>query len=196
MEIFTLIIFIVAGYLIGSIPTGYILAKKFRQIDIRRVGSGNIGATNVARILGKRFGLLTLAGDFLKAFIFVFIVRKLFDSSPFLYLASLSVLAGNCHSIFLKFSGGKGGATTFGVFFGLTPFASLITVAIYILLLKITKISAIGTLSSTFLLPILISIFHPPHYIPLACIFTATVWIKHRQNIKRLLKGEERKLAF
>jgi glycerol-3-phosphate acyltransferase PlsY len=179
---------------VGSIPTGFIIANRFAGINIQDYGSGNIGATNMTRILGKKLGILTLLGDGLKAFFYTVSIKYFYpEARIILCLGALAVLLGNCFSLFLHFKGGKGGVTTYGVFLALTPWA-IISVIAYIIMLVRFKNSALGTLTSEFILPWVIFFFLPgseikAYYLGLSVCFLIIVWARHSSNIKELLRG-------
>lgn len=193
------IFLIVLGYIIGSIPTGYLIAKYFGKINIKEHGSGNIGATNITRIMGKKYGVFTLLGDGIKAILYILFVKYILkhlypgDGKTYLFLiciVSLAILLGNCYSVFLGFDGGKGGVTTYGIFLPLTPMPSIIAIFSYAVLARFTKRSAAGTLASVIVLPIAIYLLTEqdvlPYYFTLALIFLVIVWIRHKKNIREL----------
>lgn len=178
------------GYIIGSIPTGYLIAKA-KGINIKEEGSGNIGATNMTRVFGKRYGALTLILDGLKALLYMMLVKKFIsgDNNYILHITGLLILIGNCFSLFLKFDGGKGGVTTYGVFLAIAPISALISIASYVLIGKLVNISAAGTLSSVVILPFTIYFLYPDKTLTaLAIIFAVIVWIRHKSNIKAIIE--------
>lgn len=194
-------ILVLLGYLIGSVPTGWIIAKYVYQIDIKKEGSGNIGATNLTRVIGKRAGTYTLLGDGLKALIFMLILRYLIykdwmtdeNEAIWLFICGLAVLVGNCFSVFMKFNGGKGGTTTYGVFLALAPLPAITSIMIYAVALIFLRVSAIGTLSSTILLWVWIYSYYLPSFqkeylIYLSLCFALVVWIRHIPNIRKMIK--------
>ena len=186
------ILYILFCYLVGSIPTGLLVAKAWKSpVDIRSGGSGNIGATNVARLLGKKAGAITLLGDVFKGFL-VIILAKLFfpDFTYTICLSALAVLLGNCFSIFLGFTGGKGVAVTFGIFFALSPLIALIAVAIYAGVIYLTKVSAVGSLAAMASLLVMMpfSGLNALYYL-LTLLIVALVGYRHKSNIRELLKS-------
>jgi len=184
----------VMAFLIGSIPFGIIIAK-FKGVDLKKVGSGNIGATNVLRSLGKTPAIFTLLGDILKGTIAVALAR-FFNISVFQEgLIGLASVVGHNFSIFLGFKGGKGVATSFGVLFIYSPMVGLLTAIIWLLVVIISRYSSLGALLSFALLPFNMIIFDVKEKIPIAILLTLFVFIRHISNINRLIKGEERKIG-
>jgi acyl phosphate:glycerol-3-phosphate acyltransferase len=184
---------VLAGYLAGSLPTGVIVARA-RGIDIRAAGSGNIGATNVARTLGKPLGALVLALDALKGFLPVFLMATRLPDG-WLALVGLAAILGHVFPVWLRFRGGKGVATGLGVFAALAPLPALAAVAAYVLVVATSRISSLGSLTatSTLLVGMLLSRHSPPQ-IALALAVWLLIVIRHRENIRRLLRREERKV--
>ena len=141
------------SYLVGSIPFGVVLAKA-QRVDIRKQGSGNIGATNVARVLGKKSGLLTLAGDVSKGLLVVFGAGQIYDKPLMIALAGLMVFLGHLYSIFLKFQGGKGVATSLGLFSYIMPWATLCAVGVFASCLWISGYVSMGSMMAAISLPL------------------------------------------
>jgi glycerol-3-phosphate acyltransferase PlsY len=194
--VFIYILLIIASYFIGAIPTGVVFAKMFSGRDIRREGSGNIGATNVTRVLGKKLGILTLAGDLLKGFFPVWIGFNLFSSLPVACLMGLAAFLGHLFPIYLGFVGGKGVATALGVFLCLSPVAILIEMVIFATVVGIWKYVSLGSLSAAATLPpLLIIIGSPKPVVLLSIVCALLIWIKHSSNIQRLLNGTEHKFG-
>ena len=183
----------IVSYLIGSIPFGVLLAR-MQNLNIREYGSGNIGATNVARVMGKKAGLLTLLGDVLKGFIVVFGVGTFHKTPMLIALAGLMVFLGHLYSIFLKFKGGKGIATSLGLFSYLMPWATLYTVGVFSVCLWISGYVSMGSIMAAISLP-LFAIFLklPLPYIYLALIVGLFTLQRHYSNILRLIEGNEAK---
>ncbi|MEI6153016.1 MAG: glycerol-3-phosphate 1-O-acyltransferase PlsY [Deltaproteobacteria bacterium] len=188
------ILWIVIAYLIGSIPVGIILAKT-RGADPRKAGSGNIGATNVMRTAGKTLGILTLAGDILKGLIPT--TLALYSKQPAFVVAAIgfATFAGHLFPLFLKFRGGKGVATAAGVYLAISPLAILINVVIFILVLLKWRFVSLGSLVGTGLMPLaLLALNKPNEYVYLSWIVGILIFIKHKDNIRRLLDGKENKV--
>jgi glycerol-3-phosphate acyltransferase PlsY len=195
----------VAAYLLGSIPTGYLVAKA-RGIDIRTVGSGNIGATNAMRALGKPAGIFVLLMDALKGYaacawlssgaIAVFAL-PLDQQENVRILAGITAVLGHNFTCWLKFKGGKGIATTGGVYLALAPWAVLIGVAAFFLAVLVTRYVSIGSIVAAVALPAAVWIL-PPHNLLLGIVTTALgvmAIYKHRGNIQRLMAGTESRLG-
>ena len=196
------ILFYVAAYLIGGIPFGLLLAKKFAHVDIRSSGSGSIGATNVLRVvkekdpkLAKKLGIATLVFDALKGAVLLLIAKYLFDM-PTNTLWSIAVLAitGHCFSPFLKFQGGKGVATAIGSVLVLAPIEGLIGLATWLAVGKTLKISSMASLSGV-LAAVGASFFVNPQlpHAPFVLI-GFIIFYKHIPNILRVIKGEEKRV--
>lgn len=189
---------LVAGFLCGSIPFGVLFAR-LRGIDLQKTGSGNIGATNAARALGKKIGVVVLLCDAGKAIVPIVVARHLFAGLPHLdwLLAALGfgAVAGHLFPPWLRFRGGKGVATGLGVFATLTPVPTAIAVALWILAYLATRVSSVGSLLAVTALPIASALLHePPAFTVLAlALYPLIVW-KHRGNIQRLLHRQETKV--
>jgi acyl phosphate:glycerol-3-phosphate acyltransferase len=182
-----------ASYLIGSIPFGVVMARA-QNLNIREHGSGNIGATNVARVMGKKAGLLTLFGDVLKGVIVVFGATSLYEKPQLIALAGLMVFLGHLYSIFLKFEGGKGVATSLGLFLYIMPWATLCAAGIFSIFLWISGYVSIGSIMAAISLPLFAIFFKLPlPYIYLAGIVSFLTLQRHYVNILRLIEGTEAK---
>jgi glycerol-3-phosphate acyltransferase PlsY len=189
----TILILIIA-FVLGSIPFGIIIAKA-KGVDLKKVGSGNIGATNVLRSLGKGPALLTLLGDIFKGTLAV-AIAKYFGEGPILEgIVGLSAILGHNFSIFLRFRGGKGVATSFGVLSIYSPQTALFTFIIWLMVVIFTKYSSVGALVSFGILPITILVFDKKDKLFSSILITVLILIRHKDNIKRLLKGNERKIG-
>ena len=181
------------AYLCGSIPFGVLLAKT-QNMDIREHGSGNIGATNVARTMGKKAGLITLAGDVLKGSLVVFIVSQWFENTMVISLAGLAVFLGHLFSIFLKFKGGKGVATGLGVLSFAMPLSTLCSAGVFAICLKVSGFVSLSSILAAISLPLLGIFFKMPlPYIYLSTIVALFTLQKHHDNIVRLTQGTEAK---
>ena len=185
---------IICAFVMGSIPVGVIVAKT-KGIDLKKIGSGNIGATNVLRSLGKGPAALTLFGDMLKGALAV-ALGKYFGLGTFYQgLIGLSAILGHNFSLFLGFRGGKGVATSLGVFLLYSPQTALITFIIWIVVVLTTKYSSLGALISFGLLPLTIILLDSKDKLPVAVLVTLFILIRHTDNIRRLIKGTERKIG-
>lgn len=183
------------AYVLGSIPTG-LLVGRARGVDIRAIGSGNIGATNVARGLGRKWAALVLVADALKGFVPVFLARHLGAgvSPAAVALVGLSAVVGHMFTIFLRGHGGKGVATSLGVAFGLSPPLALLALAVYALAVAITRRSSVGSLLGMWSFPLLATALGgvAPEFVALSIVTAALVTFRHRDNLRRLWRGEER----
>ena len=181
------------AYLCGSIPFGMLISKT-QNIDIREHGSGNIGATNVTRVIGKKLGFITLIGDVLKGWIIVFLASQWFEKPILIALAGFVVFFGHLYSIFLRFKGGKGVATGLGIFSFIMPLPTLFSSGIFILSLKLSGYVSLSSILAAISLPILGIFFKIPlPYIYLASIVGLFTLQKHHENIIRIVQGTEAK---
>jgi len=190
---YALLIVVAAAYLIGSIPTGLLLGKAY-GIDVRKEGSGNIGATNLYRTLGRKVGIITLIGDCLKGLIPVLLVT--FSSLPAEYAAwvGLAAFCGHVFSIFLKFKGGKGVATALGVFLALAPLAVVIAIALFAVLMFIWRYVSLGSIAAAAAMPLAVyCLGGTGRLTAVTGIIALIVIARHHENIGRLLSGTERK---
>lgn len=194
-------LFLVAiAYLSGSVPYGLLLTRKLTGVDVRTIGSGNIGATNAARAGGRGLGLLVLALDVGKAVVPVLAARALLRGAPaadlWLTAVACAAFAGHVYPVWLRFHGGKGVATGLGIFVVLAPWAALAGLTAYALVYGTTRTSSLGSLTGTVLCcATTFLLWGPRSPIPWAGLFIALVVIwRHRENIRRLLRGEEKKL--
>jgi len=190
------IILLIAAFVLGSIPFGIITAK-VKGIDLKKVGSGNIGATNVLRSLGKWPAVITLLGDILKGTLAVAIGKYSGVEPLYEGLIGIAAILGHNFSIFLGFKGGKGVATSLGVLLMYTPLAALVTLIIWIGVVLFTKYSSLGAIVSFALLPLNIMLFdfQDKTKIIISILISLFIIIRHKDNIKRLMKGTERKIG-
>ncbi|NQU95252.1 MAG: glycerol-3-phosphate 1-O-acyltransferase PlsY [Candidatus Omnitrophica bacterium] len=200
----SLIISLTLAYLIGSIPTSYIFAKALKKIDIREHGSGNVGATNVFRTVGKIPGIIVLLIDVAKGVVAVSLLSEVFLSNWtgvilglefYKILLGMCAIAGHVFSVFLRFKGGKGIATTGGVLIALAPGTLLACLAIWIIVFAVFRIVSIASIIASLSLPIFAVIFYRSFYFVIFCVILCLASVyKHKANIKRLLRGEEKRL--
>jgi len=191
------LLLIIFGYLFGSIPFGYLISK-LNGVDIRKVGSGNIGGTNVIRALGKKWGLLTGILDVLKGVIPVFLAVKFLPFDWQIALVAIFPVLGHIFPIWLNFKGGKGVATAAGVLFVLLGWQnSLILILVWLLILAILQIMSLTNLLLVASLPLIFwfTSFPLAYFILSLALFVLISWA-HRENIRRLKKGEESKFKF
>jgi glycerol-3-phosphate acyltransferase PlsY len=187
---------LVAAYLIGGLPSGYIIARFAGHIDIRQKGSGNIGTTNVYRALGFRWALVTFIADALKGFVPVILVSLLSGSDWWNAGAGLLAVLGHLFSPYLRFRGGKGVATAFGAILCLVPVAALIDLALWALLAFPFKIISLASLVAAAALPILVVVLSPsPAFRLLAICLLILIVFSHRDNISRLIRGDEKPVS-
>ena len=186
-----LILSIIISYLMGSIPFGLILTKIFLKKDIRDIGSGNIGATNVLRTGNKIIGYLTLSLDILKAVIPVLYIK--FNYPELVYVSSLSVFIGHVFPLWLKFKGGKGVATYVGILFSINYILGFVFIASWLIIFFILRYSSLGSIIATFIIPVFI--FFNPNYENeyFFIIMFILILFTHRENVKRLINKEESK---
>lgn len=189
------ILFPLAAFFMGSIPFGSIIGRKVADIDIKTRGSGNIGATNVARELGIKWGIFTLILDLLKGFIPVYIVNYHVPAGDvWLILVCILSLLGHQFSIFLRFRGGKGVATAAGIFLALSPVSLLIAIVIFIIGIYLFDTVSTGSMAAACSMPLILYLSGKSLSLVIASIFMAMlICLAHRENIKNILKGEERK---
>lgn len=194
------ILTIIFSFLCGSIPTGYILIKKYKGIDIRTQGSGNIGSTNVKRVAGRKISILTQIGDIVKGLIPVSIAVFIsynttlpISKETFICLVALFSVLGHDYTPFLGFNGGKGVNTTLGAFFLLSPISILSGVAVYFGLKKLTNIVSIRSIALGVTIPLMcILLKEHSQTIIFTIIASCILIVRHRDNIKRLINNEEK----
>lgn len=188
------LVFITGGYLLGSIPFGLLLSKWAGYGDIRDIGSGNIGATNVLRTGNKKLALATLLLDGGKGAAAVLLARQLGGENAAM-LAGLFSIIGHMFPVWLKFKGGKGVATTIGMLLALLPAAGLIACAVWLLMALGFRYSSLAALIAVLSTPLAAHFIYDDAALSALCGFIALlIWFKHRANIRRLIKGEEPKI--
>lgn len=184
------------SYLLGSIPTGLWLGIRLRGIDIRESGSKNIGATNTMRVLGKPLGIVALSVDILKGLVPVVVVANLVPSAPLLpLLCGMAAILGHSFSIFLRFRGGKGVATSAGVFLGLATWPTLIAIGVFAGVVAATRMVSLGSVCAAVALAVSVWFFPLSAVVRVATLLIAVLVVfKHRSNVQRIMKGQESKL--
>ena len=193
----SIILFALGAYLLGSIPTGLILAKFFSSKDIRIEGSGNIGATNVTRVLGKRLGAMTFLGDALKGYVPVWTGALLFESTQASCLFGAAAFLGHLFPVFLKFRGGKGVATAFGIFLYLAPLVVLLEAVLFAGIVAAWRYVSLGSLCVAALMPVLLALFSFPLPVVILSIVTGLlIFVRHKLNIQRLMQGRENRIGL
>ncbi len=193
------LIFVIISYLLGSLPNGLYVAN-LKGIDIRNEGSKNTGATNVFRVMGAKFGILVLILDALKGFIPLFIAEKFGVTGNSLVLIGIIAVIGHTFSPFLNFKGGKGVATSLGIFLYLAPIPMLITLLMFFVVVGITKYVSLGSVLASVMLPLLILIMPVNEKLGnkvivfiISALLGSYIIYKHRANIQRLKNGTENK---
>lgn len=187
-------ILLLCSYCIGSIPTGLLLAKTFGGVDIRTQGSGNIGATNVYRTMGRKVGILTLIGDCLKGLLPVLTAKVLGLPGEWIALIGIAAFLGHIFPVFLRFKGGKGVATALGVFLATSPLAVLGALCVFITVLVWWRYVSLASLTAAAVMPLLITlIYRNPIFVAMSVVISVIVILKHHENIKRLRNGTENK---
>jgi len=194
MSIISVIIALAIGYLLGSIPFGLLLAKATGQGDIRNIGSGNIGATNVLRTGRKDIAALTLLLDAAKAGGAGLLLNHLFGM-PYGYIASAAALIGHCYPVWLGFKGGKGVATFFGGLFALVWPIGIVAAVVWLATAFILKLSSLGALLACIAATITAWVISPQSAAIMVTFMSVIILIRHRENINRLMRGEESKIG-
>ncbi|MDY6862151.1 MAG: glycerol-3-phosphate 1-O-acyltransferase PlsY [Thermodesulfobacteriota bacterium] len=195
-NIYFTLTFLIFAYLIGSIPFGVIISKLNSKIDIQKVGSGNIGATNVFRSVSKISGIITLLADVLKGYLPVLIACYLF-SKPWVGLIGLFNFLGHLYPVYLKFRGGKGVAVALGIFLALAPLAIMIEIIIFIIVLLKWRYVSLGSITSALTFPIILGLLnYEAYYIMLSLVISILIIYKHKDNLKNLLISEENKFSL
>lgn len=196
------IIFLIVGYILGALPNGVWIGKYFKNIDIREHGSKNSGATNAYRVLGPKYGIMVLIADALKGFLPPYLASKFGVQGNYLLLIGMIAIIGHTLSFFLNFKGGKGVATSLGVFLFLIPKVTLSLLVIFIIVVAITRYISLGSIIAAIMLPVL-TYFYPLNNgldrLPLllmTSLIGGFVVYKHKSNIGRLLSGTENKFKL
>jgi acyl phosphate:glycerol-3-phosphate acyltransferase len=191
------------AYLLGSIPFGLLLTKLFGGGDVRQAGSGNIGATNVARVAGPAAGVLTLSLDAAKGAAAVWLAARMTnDNATWMVVAGLAALVGHCFPVWLRFRGGKGVATAAGFFGVLCPMALVIALSTFIAVAVVSRFVSLGSIAAAASMPLLIYFLWAPHHAPPLTVTLGTlaasllVVYKHDANLQRLVEGREPRFSF
>lgn len=185
------LILVVCSYFIGSIPTGLLLARAC-GVDIRATGSGNIGATNVYRTLGRSVGVLTLVGDCLKGLVPVLVAQRLGFADQWVAAVGLTAFLGHVYTIFLGFKGGKGVATALGVFLAVSPLSVLAAAGVFVALVWKWRYVSLGSITAAAAMPLLVALLErKPLLVGMSILIAALVVYKHKENIRRLREGTE-----
>ncbi|MFO7783640.1 MAG: glycerol-3-phosphate 1-O-acyltransferase PlsY [Thermodesulfobacteriota bacterium] len=188
------VLYPLVAYLLGSIPFGRIIGKAVARVDVREKGSRNIGATNVAREVGIKWGALTLVLDALKGAAPVLVLHMGGFEGGLAELCGLAAILGHQFSVFLGFRGGKGVATALGIFFALEPFACGAALGVFLVVVLLTDIISLGSIAASCSVPLFIFLFSGPiERIGVAVAVSVLIVIAHRENIGRIIRGEERR---
>jgi glycerol-3-phosphate acyltransferase PlsY len=190
---------LLASYLLGAIPTSYLLSRLFAGIDLRQHGSGNLGATNLYRVLGWKYAVPAGVFDMAKGLIPVVVFApRVSDSELFALACGVAAILGHVFSVFVRFKGGKGVATAAGVMLGLTPVALAVSAAVWALLVRLTGYVSLGSIVAAAILPLGVYALDNPSTPAVFWIATGIavgVIVLHRKNIQRLLKGTENRFG-
>ena len=198
---------ILMSYLIGSLPPSYIIGRIFFKTDIRTQGSGNVGGANSIRLFGKKVGAFVAFFDVFKGTLAVLLTEFYIDQGTtevgffaheenIIALAAFAVVFGHCYSVFLKFKGGKGGATTGGILIAIIPYGFLIIFTFWATIVISTRFTSLANLTIAIALPLVFDLMIDSNsYVGLGWALATLLWFKHRENVGRLLRGEERKFG-
>lgn len=194
-----LVLMTLVGYLVGSIPSGLLVSKLSRGIDLRQYGSGSTGATNTLRILGLRASAVVLGGDLLKGFLVVLLARYSLGSTSAEVLAALAAILGHNWPIFARFKGGRGVATGLGGLFAMLPWVGLACVAVFLAAIALFRYASLGSLMGVLTALLLTAVLvlwgqNPAEYLLYGLLGAPLIVFQHRENIARLLSGKESRL--
>jgi acyl phosphate:glycerol-3-phosphate acyltransferase len=191
-----IVLLVLLAYLLGSIPTGFLFGF-FSGVDIREAGSGNVGATNVARVVGKKQGVVTLIVDVTKGFFPIFLSFQLGFDLTAGALVGLSAFLGHLYPIFLRFQGGKGVATGLGVFIGIDPVVAVVLLALFAMVVAGTRRVSVASMAAAGTAPVALWLLsYAPVVVVVGAIIGLMIVFRHRDNIRRLLSGTEPKFQF
>ncbi|XPV77149.1 MAG: glycerol-3-phosphate 1-O-acyltransferase PlsY [Desulfovibrio sp.] len=185
------VLWLLVAYFMGAIPFGLLIAKYFKGIDPRLEGSKNTGGTNVARLCGTQYGVLTVALDVFKGFLPVYILTTIHDGWFFTTIIALTAILGHCYSVFLDMKGGKAVATSIGAFMAVSFVSTFWAVAALIAVIYFSGYVSLGSLTFAATLPVFALLSGNIAYVPLAAAITAILFLRHKENIIRLSRGEE-----
>ena len=193
-----IVLALLASYLLGAMPTSFLAGKLFRGIDLREHGSGNLGATNLYRTLGAKFAIPVGLFDAAKGAVPVMVIAPMVSSSKyFAVLCGIMAVVGQVFSVFVRFRGGKGVATASGVMLGLTPWAVLVSLGVWLIVVRVSGYVSLGSMIGAAVLPIAAWLLHPLQrdiiWIQIL-VALAIIWL-HRANIRRLLAGTENRFG-
>lgn len=183
---------LIFSYLLGAVPFGLLWGRVFADVDIREFGSGNIGATNMNRVLGRKLGAATLASDILKAIVPVGMAQLFLQNDFQVACVGVAAVLGHCYPIYLKFMGGKGVASSFGIMLWIAPFSALVALALWLLTYRFTKISSLSAIIATSCLPLVVFFEKSSDVALVVLVLCLLVVFRHRENIERLRQGKEK----
>ena len=186
---------LIAAYLIGAIPVGVLVARLAGGVDIRRHGSGNIGATNVLRTLGPAAGVMTLLGDIIKGYAAVWVAGTLGGTPAWIGAGAVAAVAGNCWPVFLHFRGGKGMATALGAFLAAAPWAVLPAAVVWAAVAGVTRLVSLASIAACGAFAVAGWVAYPAPLALAATVVAAIIIVRHRANIQRLRAGTESRLG-
>ena len=191
------------GYFIGAVPFAFVIGKLFFHVDVRKHGSGNLGGSNTGRVLGKKAGLAVMTLDILKVTLVVFLSAMISKHPNAMALGAVSAAIGHCYPVFLKFRGGKAVATMYGFFFGLwvcagySPVTFFLPLVTFLVVLYLFKIVALSSMSSAVAGVIYIwCVSDNPSVTVAAAIFALLIILRHRENMRRMIQGNENKIHW
>jgi glycerol-3-phosphate acyltransferase PlsY len=191
MKLFVILLSLLPFYLLGSFPTGYLIAKA-KGVDITASGSGNVGATNVARVVGKRSGIFTLLGDLVKGCLGVLLARLIGVADWFVASAAVAVVLGHCFSVPPYLKGGKGVATALGVLCALKPFSAVVALVSFGVVFYISRIVSLASVAAALIVPAAALIAGVAEVDAIAIASIGLILVaRHEENIKRLIAGKE-----
>ncbi len=198
-----LLLIVLLGYMVGSIPFALVIGKLFYHTDIRNHGSGNLGGGNTGRVLGTKAGLAVMTLDLLKVSLVVFLAKLLSDHPWTIPLGAISGAVGHCYPVFARFKGGKAVAAMYGFFFGLwivggfSPLIFFLPLGVFLLVLYVSKIIALSSSLSAIGATVYVLCIKAPYAIAVAMgVFTLLILVRHRANFQRMIKGEENKISW
>ncbi|MBI3635956.1 MAG: glycerol-3-phosphate 1-O-acyltransferase PlsY [Candidatus Rokubacteria bacterium] len=191
------VIAVAAAYLVGAVPVGLLVARAFGVGDIRQTGSGNIGATNVMRALGRVPAILTLVGDIVKGYVAVAVAARLTGGATgVIAAATVAAVVGNCWSVFLGFRGGKGVATGLGAYLRMVPWAVMPAALVFLIITASFRFVSLGSLTAAMCVPLgALMLRYPPAFVLASLVASGIVVVRHRANIARLLAGTESRVG-
>jgi glycerol-3-phosphate acyltransferase PlsY len=188
MEAYLLVLI---AYLLGSVPTGYIVGC-WAGVDVRKAGRGNVGATNVARVVGGREGIFTLVADAAKGFVPVMIAVALGLTPAWVAAVGIAAFLGHLYPVFLKFRGGKGVATALGIFLALAPWSTAVLIVVFAAVVLTTRLVSLSSMAAAVCAPAVLWLSsYPRVWVFMSLLIAAMIILRHRENIQRLLSGTE-----